>query len=267
MGRAMNIYLTRGAVILFAFSLLLLPGCNWGEGGVDLREDEANRQEVYEPVTITYLGQSAFLIDYGAKILMDPYSPEIGFGKLEMEVDLVTVSHHHFDHNYVEGAQGAVVLYGVDEHGSCNEILHHFAGFNIYTVASCHDGLAGSWLGHNSIFVVETYELRLAHLGDLGHPLGEEETELLGEIDLLLIPVGGHYTLSLEEVMKSIEAVSPAIVVPMHYRTEEFPERMLGTLDEFLSLEIPYPVVQKGKTIELTKNEIPGSTEIWVMDY
>lgn len=249
------IYMFAG--LLPGLIILIVLGCVRGEIGT--REDQN--------LKLTYLGHAAFLIEEGGVILMDPYSPEMGYGKLDLEVDLITVSHNHFDHSYIDAAPGAVVLEGVDKDGNCNDILHHFAGFNIYNVACHHDSYEGGWLGQNSIFVVETYDFRLAHLGDLGHPLGEDELELLGEIDILLIPVGGYYTMSFEAILHNAEALAPSILVPMHYSTKHFPDRMLGTLEDFLALNPPYPVHHKGNNFELTVEDLPASTEIWVMDY
>jgi L-ascorbate metabolism protein UlaG (beta-lactamase superfamily) len=256
-----------GLVLLVLAAMLAFCGCGRGDEPRGAADPELTEAE--QPLILTYLGQAAFELDYLVKVLMDPYSPSLGYGTINIEADLVTVSHNHFDHNYVQGGGPyAVTLYGVDEeHGEWNQIVHHFAGLNIYTVGTYHDDREGGWLGKNSIFVVETAGLRLAHLGDLGHPLGDTEKELLGAIDILLIPVGGHYTLTPEEALQVIQDLTPAVAIPMHYRTEHFPERMLGTLSEFLNLDLPYPVVHRGDSIQFTAAELPPDTEIWVMEY
>lgn len=258
-----------GLALLILAAVLMFCGCARGEKTqVDPDEDPAV-PDLEQPLTLTYLGQAAFALDYLVKVMMDPYSPSLGYGEINIEADLVTVSHNHFDHNYVQGGGPyAVTLFGVDEEsGDWNRIVHHFAGLNIYTVNTYHDDREGKWLGKNSIFVVETASLRLAHLGDLGHPLGEAEKELLGEIDILLIPVGGHYTLTPEEALQVIQDLAPAVAIPMHYRTEHFPERMLGTLSEFLNLDLPYPVFHLGDSYQFIGKELPPATEIWVMEY
>ncbi len=249
--------------------MVLFCGCGTREEAKEKLEQGQEELQPEPPLTLTYLGQAAFELNYMVKILMDPYSPSLGYGTIATEADLVTVSHNHFDHDYVEGGgPNAVTLYGVDrDSGDWNRIVHHFAGLNIYTVGTYHDDREGAWLGKNSIFVVETAILRLAHLGDLGHLLGEEEKELLGSIDILLIPVGGHYTLPPDKALQLIEELAPAVAIPMHYRSEHFPERNLGTLADFLNLELPFPVIHQGHTVQFEAGTLPQSTEIWVMSY
>jgi L-ascorbate metabolism protein UlaG (beta-lactamase superfamily) len=253
------------ALALVALTVIsAVGGCRSAPKGAP-GSDEEGEAPVEQPVAITYLGQAAFFIECGSTVLMDPYSPSLGYGQINRPAALVTISHEHFDHNFDQAAPGAAVLRGLTEKGDWNELNYEFNGSRLYTVKSFHDPMGGTWLGKNSIFVLETPYLRLVHLGDLGHALGEAEITLIGRTDILMLPVGGYYTLPAAEALQVIEALAPAVVIPMHYRTASYPERMLATLDDFLTLKLPYPVLHQESTIRLTGKELPAQTEIWVM--
>lgn len=256
--------------VLLLTALLLACGCDLKPGGNDLPAEQTGRREQEEKsgtLQLTYYGQAAFLIETGNIILTDPYSPDLGYGMIDLSADLVTISHHHFDHNYVEGGRGAEPLFGLTPDGEWEQVEKILGDLQIYTVNTYHDGQNGSWLGKNSIFVFESAGLRLVHLGDLGHSLKEIEISRIGKTDLLFIPVGGYYTLSYEEILQVIDELSPAIVIPMHYRTDCYGDQNLGTLQDFLDKEPPYPVYAKNSRITVSKEELPAATEIWTMEF
>ncbi|HHX87926.1 MAG TPA: MBL fold metallo-hydrolase, partial [Firmicutes bacterium] len=142
-------------------------------------------------------------------------------------------------------------------------------GLQIYNVDSYHDPHDGSKLGKNSIFVLEMEKprLRIVHLGDLGHRLTEEQRAQIGKVDLLMIPVGGYYTLTLEEVLAVIEHLQPRAVIPVHFRTTHNPHTPIGSVEDFICLNLPYQVKYKDSRVCLTSQELPDQTEIWVMEY
>lgn len=236
---------------------------NGSESG---EEEKESVEEVESSLMLTYLGQSAFLLENDVSLLMDPYQPNCGtYGKIDLSVDIVTVTHEHSDHNYAQGGgENAVVLKGLTPAGDWQEVDYELEDFHIYTVENTYHGRN---LGKNSIFVVETPHLRLAHLGDLGHTLDEKALTEIGDVDILIIPVGGYYTLSPQEALEVIAQLSPAVAIPAHYRTSHNSDTPIGTLEDFLALDISYKVESKGSTLQLTSRDLPQQTEIWTMDY
>ncbi len=258
-------------VLLAAGSLLLMAaGCT--------RQDSSPKKPVLpehpaeidagDSVYLTYLGHSAFIIDNGFKTLIDPYNPEMGYGRINLEADLVIISHEHEDHNFCPGNCGQILL-GLTSAGEWNRLNEYLGGMHIYNVDSYHDSDGGSRLGKNSIFILEISRWRLVHLGDLGHRLTEEQKARIGKVDLLMIPVGGYYTLSLEDVLAVIKDLRPRVVVPMHFRTAHNTCTPIGSVEEFICLDLPCQIKFKDSRIDL-KEEVfpePGQTEIWVMEY
>ncbi len=261
------------ALILLAIGSLLwgpAAGCSrQGPSGKDpALQSQAGQIKPGDKVYLTYLGHSAFLIDNGLKILVDPYSPGLGYGEIDLEADLVIISHEHEDHNYCPGRCGQV-LRGLAPSGEWNRQDLDFQGLRIYNVDSYHDAHDGSRLGKNSIFVLEMPGLRIVHLGDLGHRLTEEQRAQIGKVDLLIIPVGGYYTLPVEEVLAVIDHLQPRAVIPVHFRTAHNSHTPIGSVEEFICLDLPCQVKYKDSRICLAGEDLPdpGQTEIWVMEY
>lgn len=163
---------------------------------------------------ITWFGQSCFLIrdSKGRGLLTDPFDRNIGYKIPNEIVDIVTVSHQHFDHNYTEGLPGTPLI--VD---SCQ--LLNLYDIAITGIPSYHDTVFGAKRGGNIIYVFEIDEFRLCHLGDLGHSLSRSQIDNIGQLDILFIPVGGNYTLNGQEASKVAKLIKSHIVVPMHYKT------------------------------------------------
>ncbi len=238
-----------------------------GEDKEDTGTETADEKELENPLTLTYLGHATFLIQYGGtSVLIDPYQPDFGsYGKIDLNADAVLISHEHTDHNYSPGGgQGATVLRGLTTDGDWHKVDYRLAELQI---ANVEGTLHGQNLGKNSVFVLTTPDLRLAYLGDIGHTLQEGEIAQIGNPDVLFIPVGGHYTIPPREALELIAQLSPAVVIPMHYKTVHNPETPIGTLEDFLELEIPYPVKPQSSSLELTSKIIPAQTEIWTMEY
>ncbi|GIM30032.1 MBL fold metallo-hydrolase [Clostridium polyendosporum] len=163
---------------------------------------------------IEWLGHASFLIktSIGKRILTDPFDGDIGYDPYKSDVDVVTVSHNHFDHsNTGHFLKNTKVI---DTIGKYNLNLCAIIGLKSY-----HDKDKGSKRGDNIIFIIEVDGFRICHLGDLGHILSKEMIEELGQIDLLLIPVGGHYTLDGIEAAKVSRSINPSYIIPMHYKT------------------------------------------------
>ena len=167
---------------------------------------------------IKYLGHSAFLIKTKtAKIVTDPFDPKmIGLKFPKTEGDIVTVSHSHKDHNQVKNVSGinGVEPLLVDMPGEFEKM-----GVRIFGFQSFHDKTQGSERGENILYKFESEGLSVLHCGDLGVIPEESFLETIGEVDILMIPVGGIYTIEAEEAFQIVKKIEPAIVIPMHYGT------------------------------------------------
>lgn len=228
---------------------------------------EQGADHVGAELTLQYLGHAAFLLQVGdTRFLMDPYDPHCGYGKLELEADYVTVSHEHMDHNYIAAAPGAKPIRGLSPDGlGWEEVSITLGGVEIFTVPTYHDDAAGKLRGRNAVFVFDTGDIRLVHLGDLGHLLSPEQLEKLVPVDVLLIPAGGHYTIDASEAWKIIDEMQPKLVIPMHYRTEATRNWPIAPLADFLK-EVDVEVKeQKDTAVTLKREVMPSEMEVWVM--
>ncbi len=184
---------------------------------------------------VKWLGHSAFLLtsDSGMRVLTDPYKSgsydgAVGYKPITEKADVVTASHQHDDHYCLEGLPEGYEC--VTEAGK-----HQAAGLSITGFKSYHDTTRGKDRGSNIIFVIEMDGIKVCHLGDLGHTLSDEEAGAIGKVDVLLIPVGGLYTIGPREAVDVMKALSPSVTIPMHFKTEAlgFP---LKPVDDFLSM-------------------------------
>lgn len=163
---------------------------------------------------ITWLGHASFLIkdSKGRKLLTDPFDKSVGYQTFDEEVDLVSISHHHFDHNYIEELKGNPEI--IDKVG-----LFYLCDIPIEGIPSYHDNSKGAKRGENIIFTFEMDGYKICHLGDLGHELSQDYITKLGNIDILLIPVGGNYTIDGKEAANVAKLINGRIIIPMHYKT------------------------------------------------
>jgi L-ascorbate metabolism protein UlaG (beta-lactamase superfamily) len=196
---------------------------------------QGNSAEQANTVKLRYLGHSAFLIttSSGTRIITDPaefkgYRMPVG-----IEADIVTISHEHMDHNNTSSiAPDFTSLRGcLPGNQKINFIDTTLNGVHIYNVASYHDP---GHHGLNSIFVLEIDNIRIAHLGDIGTELSAEQVVKIGCVDILLIPVGGKFTIP-RSVVESIvsQLCDGSIIIPMHYQTEDF-NSLPNSAEDFL---------------------------------
>ena len=179
---------------------------------------------------IKYLGHAALTItaDSGLKIMTDPYatSPDLTYGKITEAADIVTVSHDHADHaNVVAVGGNPRVVKGV---GSFT-----VGGIEFRGIASYHDDEGGRMRGGNTIFCFEVDGIRLCHLGDLGHRLSDQQKAEIGRVGVLIIPVGGYYTIDAWVATEVCNQLKPGVTIPIHYRTEKGLPNLAG-VDDFL---------------------------------
>lgn len=213
---------------------------------------------------IKYLGHAAFVLtsEDGVKVLTDPYESgsyggAVGYKPITEKVDVVTASHEHEDHFCLETLPGGYEI--VRTPG-----VHDVAGLAISGVKTYHDTSSGKERGRNIIFTVDIDGMRVCHLGDLGHLLSDEEVKAIGKVDVLLVPVGGHFTIGPKEALGVIKALKPSIVIPMHYKTDvlSFP---IAPVEDFLSQAGDYE--RSGKSaIDLTQDDM-GSERTVVLEH
>ena len=209
---------------------------------------------------IEYLGHSCFKLteSTGTSIVCDPYSDEIGYAMRRVSGDAVTVSHGHYDHNAVQNVDGAPLL--ID--GGQNNGL---AGVEINSIKSFHDTSRGKKRGENTIFKFRMDGIDVCHLGDLGEKCSSDLIETLLPVDVLLIPVGGTYTIDAEMAKEYVDRIMPDIVIPMHYRTRDC-KLDIDRVDEFTGLFDSDSVEESEKCgIELSRKDLTGETRIIVL--
>lgn len=211
---------------------------------------------------ISYLGHSAIKIRAKkATVVMDPFSKaSVGFSMGETQAQIVVCSHKHSDHCSPDGIKNNdyFLISGPGEYE-----LHQVS---IKGIESFHDGQKGAARGKNTIFILEAEGIRICHLGDLGCFLKEKQIDQINGVDVLIIPVGGHYTIGPEEAVKVINQVEPLIVVPVHFKTKEHKKEAfekLATLSDFLK-EMGGKVREENKLI-LSKSNLPDETEVVVL--
>jgi len=214
---------------------------------------------------IKWYGHAAFLItsDQGTKIIIDPYEPgafggQLSYGKINDQADIVITSHDHADHNHTKDLPGTPQVVK----GSGSKTIR---GISMKGVPTYHDPSKGSERGPNTIFTLKVDNLQLCHLGDLGHLLNDKELAEVGLVDILLIPVGGFFTIDPKEAARVAEQIKPKTIIPMHFKTEKcgFP---IAPVDDFLKGKTN---TKRPKASEATFNQstLPQKMEIVVLEH
>lgn len=206
---------------------------------------------------IKFLGHSCFLItgNDGTRIITDPYhtGEEFKLAEIDESADIVTVSHGHPDHNNTATVRGNPQVVT----GSAS-----VKGIQFKAVESYHDEAEGKERGGNLIFTFEVDGVKICHLGDLGHQLSKSQLAEVGEVDILIVPVGGGFTIDAAGVDKVSNDIGPKVVIPMHYKTAGLP--FLGDVGEFLQGR--HNVTRTAASeIEFTRENLPENTKIIVL--
>ncbi len=213
---------------------------------------------------IKFLGHASFLITTasGKKIVTDPYEPggfggAIGYGPLTESADYVTISHDHADHNYVKMVPGSPRVIG-----GAGEETHD--GILFRALTTHHDASRGAERGGNIVRVIEADEMALCHLGDLGHALGPEDATALRCVDVLLVPVGGTFTVDAKGATAVVDRLRPRIAIPMHFLTPKVGFD-IAPVDDFLAGKDRVRRVG-GSEVEVNKDSLPDPTEIVALE-
>jgi L-ascorbate metabolism protein UlaG (beta-lactamase superfamily) len=214
---------------------------------------------------IKWYGHAAFLItsDEGTKIITDPYEPgafggQLSYGEIKDQADIVLTSHDHADHNYTQDLPGTPQVVK----GSGSKTLK---GVSMKGISTYHDPSKGSERGANTIFTITINNIQVCHLGDLGHLLSAKELAEVGPVDILLIPVGGFFTIDPKEATSVAEQIKPRILIPMHFKTGKC-GFSIAPVEDFLKGKAN---VKRPKASEATfdKATLPQQMEIMVLEH
>lgn len=208
---------------------------------------------------INWLGHSCFIIKGKDKtVVTDPCPPSLGYPQVKPEADIVTLSHSHPGHSYIEGIAN-------DPKQIKSPGEYEIGGIFINGIASFHDNKKGEIKGKNIIFVIELNGITLCHLGDLGHQLTPQFIEGIGGIDILFLPVGEVSTIPIDMAIEMVGQLNPRIVIPMHYKTDVSSDN-LQPVDNFLKkMGIREPQAQPN--LMVTKSSLPDNTQAIILDY
>jgi L-ascorbate metabolism protein UlaG (beta-lactamase superfamily) len=212
---------------------------------------------------ITYFGHSSFLVEAadGTRLIFDPYlhgafDGALRYAPIDEPADAVVASHTHDDHGATDTIPGNPLVF-------VHPVAETVGSVRITGVQVAHDDAGGKKRGKNTITVVDDGEVRLVHLGDLGHTLDAATVKAIGRVDVLLVPVGGFFTIDHDEAAKVVDALDPRIVIPMHFKTSkvDFP---ITTVEPFLATQ---KAVERrdGPTLEVTQATLPAERAVIVL--
>lgn len=214
---------------------------------------------------IKWYGHAAFQIttEKGTRIIIDPYesgsfSGALSYGKIEDKADIVITSHDHADHNYIKDIPGK--YNHVNKAGA-----YEIKDVKIKAIPSFHDSIGGKKGGNNLILAITADGLNLVHMGDIGHSLDAELLKKIGKVDILLLPVGGFFTVDAAMAQKIMNDIKPSITVPMHYKTEKcnFP---ITPVEDFTKNQSNVRVLKESDII-IKKDTLPKEPEIIVLQH
>lgn len=206
---------------------------------------------------LTWNGHACFTLEVSRlTIVTDPFDERCGFPMPSLRGDVVTLSHHHSDHDHLASVLPPFEV--VESSCAKNDVI-------FTAIPSFHDKVQGAQRGSNRIFVIQADGLRAAHLGDLGCGLSGGQLEELGHVDVLMIPVGGFYTIDAAEAAQIVRQLRPSYVFPMHYKTAKN-DFTIDPIGPFLEQMKELPVLRPGHSLDLPARP-PEKTQIVLLDY
>jgi L-ascorbate metabolism protein UlaG (beta-lactamase superfamily) len=269
MRRPIAVSMLAAGALAAALGAAVLVGAVAG-GGVAVRTARAAGSAVVGK--LTWLGQSCFVLETaaGTRIVMDPISKGFGYElPVGLKADAVTVSHEHPDHNNVALLVNKPrVLRGLTaDRKGWTKIDEKVKDVSIRSIGVYHDGNRGAERGLDTVFVFEVAGMRIAHLGDLGHVLTDDQLSAIGAVDVVLIPVGGTFTLDAYQASRVVDQLHPRLlVIPMHYKTAASTMKELAGVDDFLAGK-PNIRREAGNTIPLNALKARPGAEVVVLGY
>lgn len=207
-------------------------------------------------MVITWYGQACFKIQSGEKTLvLDPYAKSIGLTPPSIQADIVFVTHEHADHANIKIIRGDYFL--INGPGE-----YDVEGVKARGIASFHDNEGGVKRGLNTLYAIEIESIKILHMGDIGQTLlDDQQIEQIGEVDILMIPVGGFFTIDAKQAAAMTNRIEPKIVIPMHYRVTGLTISDLRGAEDFLGefgeegIEAQERLVVKQKDFKDNKEE------------
>lgn len=207
---------------------------------------------------ITCIGHAEFLLEMqnGMRLVTDPYDAACGYPVTVTEADAVLVSHGHHDHSAVENVRGYTQLINREgRHTLAPEVA-------VTAVSAWHDEAQGAKRGSTLAFLIEAEGLRVAHLGDLGHLPTPEMVSALAPVDVLMLPVGGYFTIDAEAARKTAELLRARVILPMHYRTAANPDWPIAPVEDFTAL---YPGAETVNLLRVTAEDLSCQPKVAVL--
>lgn len=205
---------------------------------------------------LTYWGHACFELASGGgtRVILDPYDDQLGYPPIRAQVDAALCTHSHGDHCGVDGLAAARVITGPAP-GAVGDIAYR-------GVPTFHDDVGGAKRGDNTVFVLQVDGLTLCHLGDLGHVLSPEQAAAIGQVDVLMVPIGGFYTLDAVAARSVVAQLAPRIAIGMHYKTRFNPQMPVGDASAFAALG---ETVRQGARVALNAATLPPQRQVWRM--
>ncbi|TET17235.1 MAG: lactamase [Dehalococcoidia bacterium] len=208
---------------------------------------------------IIWLGHSCFRIrGKEATIVSDPFDRTLGYPVKKLTANIVTVSHPHPQHSFLEDVAGSPKV--ISRPGE-----YEIANVFINGIATFHDADGGEHRGKNTVYLVQIEEVSICHLGDLGHVPTAEQIEQMSDTDILMVPVGGGATIGAAAAVEIISLLQPKLVIPMHFKTEVV-KMDLEPLEHFLK-EMGLKEVVTQPKLNISKSALPADTSVVVLDY
>ena len=211
---------------------------------------------------IRHIAHAEFFIETesGVRIVTDPYDAGCGYPLMQTAADIVLVSHHHHDHDAVENLKGSPRI--IDTAG---EYVPE-ADVKVTAIRGFHDDEEGKKRGETLLFLLESEGLRIAHMGDLGCALSKEQAAILNQPDVLMIPVGGFYTIDAEMAKEIADQIGARMILPMHYKTEYNKDWPISGPDTFLDLYDSADICLGAEALRVTKDDLECQPKIVVFN-
>ncbi|MCL5736231.1 MAG: MBL fold metallo-hydrolase [Actinobacteria bacterium] len=204
---------------------------------------------------LTYYGHSSFLVETadGTRVILDPYLPgsfdrALRYKPIDEPADVVIATHQHDDHGAVDTIPGNPLVLVHPDSKAVGKL-------QITGVQVAHDEAGGSKRGRNTIVILDDGDVRAVHLGDLGHLLDQATVDAIGRVDVLMVPVGGFFTIDEKDAAVVVDSLDPRVVIPMHYKTDlvDFP---IVPVDGFLKTQADVQE-SSGSSLEVTSETLP----------